>query len=62
MSKIFHNSLFPFTTVISKSITVSVTANATVNLVFLVTNGIAKMSLKTMGRKTEKLLYWPELN
>lgn len=36
-------------------------ANASINLVFLISNGIAKMFLKTVGR-VKRLLYCPEIN
>ena len=40
-------------------------ASVSINLVFLISNNIVKIFLKTMGRKKisiERLLYWAEVN
>ena len=51
-----------FTTIIGTPVGI---ASAGISLVFLISNGIVKIFLKTMGKKkvnTERLLYWPQVN
>ena len=45
--------------------TIAGIVNASISLVFLISNGNVKMFLKIMGREKigiERLLYWPEVN
>ena len=62
MFNITRASFFSFTTVIGTLVGV---ASASIGLVFLITNGIVKIFLKTMVKKKNKhrkLLYWPGVN
>ena len=57
-------SLFSFTTVIGTPVGI---VSVSLSLVFLITNGIVNMFLKTMGNKKnkhirKKKLYWPGVN